>query len=96
MGLTLAALAPLGVVVTSGAKFDGHLVVDMRRLYQMGQRIIGLRLSSSEARDRFWKLAEDGQIIPVIDRTYPLDQAAEAHRRIESGQNIGRPVISVP
>lgn len=93
--LTLAALAPGGVVVCSGTKFNGILNVDMRRLYQSGQRIIGMRASSQEARDTFWGMVADGLITPVIDSTYPLEQAAEAHRRIESGDNIGRPVITV-
>lgn len=93
--LTMAALAPGGAVVCSGAKFSGILNVDMRRVYQMGQRIIGMRASSQEARDTFWGMVTDNLITPVIDSTYPLEQAADAHRRIESGENIGRPVITV-
>ncbi|MEI7655918.1 MAG: FHIPEP family type III secretion protein [Actinomycetes bacterium] len=73
----------------------GNLVVDMRRVYQLGQRIIGMRASSQEARDTFWGMVADSLITPVIDSTYPLERVAEAHRRIESGENIGRPVITV-
>ena len=54
-----------------------------------------MRASSQEARDTFWGLVTEDLITPVIDRTYPLERVAEAHRRIESGENIGRPVITV-
>jgi NADPH:quinone reductase-like Zn-dependent oxidoreductase len=32
----------------------------------------------------------DGSIRPVIDSRYPLSQAAEAHRRMESGRSVGK------
>ena len=37
-----------------------------------------------------------GEIKPIIDRLYPLRDAAEAHRRMEANQNIGKIVLTVP
>jgi synaptic vesicle membrane protein VAT-1 len=39
-------------------------------------------------------LWEAGRITPRIDSTYPLDEAAEAHRRILSRQNTGKIVLT--
>jgi NADPH:quinone reductase-like Zn-dependent oxidoreductase len=38
-------------------------------------------------------LAEHPVRPPVIDRTYPLDRAADAHRRLESGEGVGKIVL---
>ncbi|MGB1285673.1 MAG: NAD(P)-dependent alcohol dehydrogenase [Aggregatilineales bacterium] len=40
-------------------------------------------------------MAESGQLSPVIDRTYPLEDMAEAHRYVESGRKQGNVTISV-
>ena len=37
---------------------------------------------------------EAGKIKPEIYKTFPLEQAAEAHRFIQSRQNIGKVVLT--
>ena len=41
------------------------------------------------------ELVEAGKITPVIDSTYPLDRVVEAIRRLETGQAIGKIVLTV-
>lgn len=41
------------------------------------------------------ELIEAGKLAPVIDRTYPLSEAADAIRYLETGRARGKVVISV-
>ncbi len=44
---------------------------------------------------RVWPFLELGQIKPVIDSTFLLERAADAHARMESGEHIGKIVLVV-
>ena len=41
------------------------------------------------------ELVETGVIKPTVDRRFPFQQAADAHRYVESGQKMGNVVITV-
>ena len=42
-----------------------------------------------------WPEVEQGFLKPVIDSVFPLERAAEAHRRLESGDHVGKVVLGV-
>jgi putative PIG3 family NAD(P)H quinone oxidoreductase len=48
----------------------------------------------SAVRDSVWPLVDSGQVVPVIDRILPLDQAAEAHRLVEASEHIGKVLLA--
>ena len=41
------------------------------------------------------QMIEDGKIRPIVDRAYSMEQAAEAHRRVENEERIGAIVIAI-
>lgn len=45
--------------------------------------------------EKVWPLVEAGKIKPVIDSTFPLTKASEAHARMESSAHIGKIVLTV-
>ena len=50
---------------------------------------------ANRLRERIWPLIEAGKIKPVLYRTFPLAEASEAHRLMESSQHIGKIVLTV-
>lgn len=74
--------------------------VMMKRLTLTGST---LRAQSVEAKARIaadlrrevWPLLATGRIAPVMDRTYPLEDASGAHARMESSEHIGKIVLDV-
>jgi NADPH:quinone reductase-like Zn-dependent oxidoreductase len=68
-------------------------------------RIIGTALRSrslDEKIDATRRFAEEivplfpaGKLRPVIDSMFPLDQIADAHRRMESNQTVGKIVLTL-
>lgn len=51
-------------------------------------------LLRKELEDLF-RLYADGKIKPVISKTFPLEQAAEAHQYMQDRKNIGKVILSV-
>ncbi|MGW2401510.1 NAD(P)H-quinone oxidoreductase [Kitasatospora sp. NPDC001664] len=45
-------------------------------------------------REHVWPLVEAGVVKPVVDRELPLTEAAEAHRVLEAGEQVGKVVLT--
>ncbi len=99
------ALAPTGTLVLSGGGVwtGGSLVGPMGLIIQAGlvgrfarQRIVQLTAAPSAQRLRaVAELAEAGTLRPMIDRTYPLAQAAEAIRYVAIDHARAKVVLTV-
>jgi NADPH2:quinone reductase len=50
-------------------------------------------LVADELAKQVWPHVEEGRLRPVIDRTFPLAEAADAHRRMEAGDHVGKIVL---
>ena len=50
---------------------------------------------AARLREKIWPLIEAGRIRPEIYKTFALEQAAEAHRLMESSQHIGKVVLTL-
>jgi NADPH2:quinone reductase len=50
---------------------------------------------AAEIEKHVWPLIAAGKFRPIIDRTFPLAEAAAAHQRMESSAHIGKIVLEV-
>ena len=97
-------LATDGVLVIVGGEGGGRWLGGFQRQLGAPFRSIGRRqkligLMYRESQDLLLslnELIEAGQVTPVIDRTYPLDQAADAIRYLELGHVAGKVVLTMP
>ncbi len=101
--LEAAAVEGRIVVISlmSGAKTEINLnTILSKRLTLTGStlriRSVAQKALVAEAVHRHvWPLLSDGRVKPVINATFPLAQASEAHRLMESSQHIGKIVLEV-
>jgi NADPH:quinone reductase-like Zn-dependent oxidoreductase len=92
------ALSPAGKYVRSGGS-DAQMyqVMLLGPLKSRGSQKLGNLLAKPNQQDlAFVKgLLEAGQVVPVIDRTYPLSQVPDAIRYVEEGHARGKVVITI-
>lgn len=98
--LTVAAglglLRPGGRLVTFGATSGAAVELDVRQLYSRHLSVLGTTLGSPAEFEQLLRVLGTGQLKPVIDRVYPLAQAAEAQRYLEAGEHFGKIVLTIP
>jgi putative PIG3 family NAD(P)H quinone oxidoreductase len=101
----LASLAMEGRLVQIALMGGDTAPVDFRRVLMRRLTITGstLRPRSVEEKGQIaaalrrevWPLLESGQVHPVVYRTFPLREAAAAHRLLETSEHVGKIVLTV-
>lgn len=93
---SVRSLARGGRLVTCGATTGAAGAINLGALFSKRLSILGSYMGTKGELLRVSRLFFTGQLKPVIDRTYPLRDAAEAHRRMESSGQFGKIVLEVP
>jgi putative PIG3 family NAD(P)H quinone oxidoreductase len=87
------------IAVQGGAKASLNMAVVMSRRYTLTGSTLRPRsaefkaLLAQEIARNAWPLVEQGKLRPVMDRIFPLAEAAAAHARMEAGAHIGKIVL---
>lgn len=94
--LALELLRPKGRLAMVAANLPQMLSIPWRRL-RSGHRLIStMALGSASDLQLLGELWRSGHYRPVIGRTYPFADIAEAHRHVESGHKRGNVVLTMP
>lgn len=89
------------IAVQGGAKAEINMAMVMSRRYTLTGSTLRPRshefkaLVAQEIAGNVWPLVEAGELRPVMDRVFPLAEAAVAHSRMESGEHIGKIVLEM-
>jgi NADPH:quinone reductase len=89
------------IAVLGGAKATVNFAkLMMKRLHHTGSTLRPRSLADKAAmvaaiEAKVLPLFRDGSVKPLIDSTFPLLKAADAHRRMESSEHIGKIVLTV-
>ncbi len=105
LAATLRALNPGGRLVYIAAQGGNDLQVPAFTLMRKQLVLTGSLLRPRSADDKarlaaevervVWPWVEAGRLRPVVDRTFPLEEAARAHAHLESGRHTGK-VLLIP
>ena len=101
----VAALATDGRLVVIGMQGGRKATLDLGQLLAKRGIVTATSLRGRPAAqkaeicaavaDRVWPLVEDGRIRLVPETRFPLEQVADAHRYLETGQHVGKVILTL-
>jgi len=91
---SLSSLAHGGRLVTCGATTGPDVKLDIRFLFSRQWSLLGSYMGTRGEVFQVMKLVGQGKLRPVLDRTFPLREAAQAHALMEKRQQFGKIVLN--
>lgn len=92
---SVRSLARGGRLVTCGATTGYETSLDLRHLFARQLTFVGSYMGAKSELLTAAQAFFAGHLAPVIDTTFPLAEAADAHRRLEAGRQFGKIVLTV-
>jgi NADPH:quinone reductase len=88
------SLKPGGRFVTCGVTAGHRVELHLGRVFSRGLTIMGVGHGTPDDMRAFLKVVEQGKVQGVVYRTFPLANAAEAHRMMEASSFFGKLVLN--
>ncbi len=92
---SLRCLRRGGRLVTCGATTGPKVSLDLRRLFWHHWTIMGSTMGNAAEYAEIVRRLGEGELRPVVDRVYPLEQARAAYERLAKGEQLGKVVLEV-
>jgi zinc-binding alcohol dehydrogenase/oxidoreductase len=84
-----------GRIAVCGATSGPNPPANLHRIFWKQLSILGSTMGTAEDFAGVYELVASGRVKPLVDRVFPLEEAAEAHRHLESGKQFGKVVLTV-
>jgi NADPH:quinone reductase-like Zn-dependent oxidoreductase len=92
---SLRCLARGGRYVTCGATSGYELKTDFRPVFFKSLSILGSTMGGSHELATVLSLVASGLLRPVVDRVFPFEQVADAHRHLMARESFGKVVLTI-
>jgi NADPH:quinone reductase-like Zn-dependent oxidoreductase len=96
MALSLRAARKGGRILTVGNTTGPTITLDNRFIFGKHLSIIGSTMGTDQDLETVMSLVFEGKLIPIMDRQYRLEHAAEAFERLRTGEQLGKITLTVP
>jgi NADPH:quinone reductase-like Zn-dependent oxidoreductase len=93
-GESMKSLKPGGVIVTCGATTGGEANFDIRTLFSRQLSFLGSFMGNMGDFHEVLKHVFAGRLKPIVDRSFPLREAAKAHEYLASSSMFGKVILN--
>ncbi len=93
---SLSVARPAGRICVCGATSGPNPPASLHRMWWKQLTIYGSTMGTHEDFEAVLDLVVSGRAKPVIDSVFPLSETRAAHERLESGQQLGKVVLTIP
>jgi NADPH:quinone reductase-like Zn-dependent oxidoreductase len=83
-----------GTIVTCGASSGFAATTDLRQVFFRQLQVLGSTMGGKAHLHTIVALIAQGRLRPIVDRTFPLAEAAEAHRYLDRREQFGKVVLT--
>lgn len=94
--LSLRAARKAGRILTVGNTAGAMVEIDNRFLFGKHLSVLGSTMGTQSDFAAVMDLVFAGRLKPVLDRSYPLAEARQAHERLAAGEQLGKITLDIP
>jgi NADPH:quinone reductase-like Zn-dependent oxidoreductase len=93
---TLQAVRSGGRITVCGATTGPNPPAALHRIWWKQLTVFGSTMGTKQDFEGAYELISSGRARPIVDRLFPLPEAAAAHEYLESGEQLGKVVLTIP
>jgi NADPH:quinone reductase-like Zn-dependent oxidoreductase len=93
---SLQVAASGGRVTVCGATSGPNPPANLHRIWWKQLTVLGSTMGTQADFQAVYELVANGSAEPVVDRAFPLAEAAAAHEHLEAGRQLGKVVLTIP
>jgi zinc-binding alcohol dehydrogenase/oxidoreductase len=92
---SLQAAGPNARIVVCGATSGPNPPAQLHRIWWKQLEIYGSTMGTKEDFEGAYELVASGAAKPIVDKVFPLEEAAAAHEYLEAGEQFGKVILAI-